>query len=60
MELKPCPFCGADAEMKPYTSKGIEIRCMKCHIGRRQKVLRLSIEWLEVKMVEDWNKRVQG
>lgn len=34
-ELKPCPFCGGEAEIKPnsiYTEKGLLIHCKKCNV----------------------------
>jgi hypothetical protein len=57
-ELKPCPFCGGAAEFKPYSRNGLILRCEKCHLGYRQKVLKFSLEWLQEKMTETWNKRV--
>lgn len=58
--LKPCPFCGGMAIMTPYTSKGFVIRCTKCPAKMTQKVLRKSLEWLKVAMLEDWNKRIES
>lgn len=55
--LKPCPFCGSEPEIRPYSSQGIEIRCKKCLFKKQQKVLHKSVEWLEGKMIEDWNSR---
>lgn len=57
LELKPCPFCGGEAKMTQIKSNGFMIKCDKCKIQRRQKVLRYPIEWLEEKMIEDWNTR---
>lgn len=57
-ELKPCPFCGGKAEMHYYGSNGRRIKCVSCLIGIRQAVRVLSIEWLEKKIIEDWNKRI--
>lgn len=56
-DLLPCPFCGSKAELKQTSKLKIRIRCTKCLIGIEQKVLRLSIEWLEDKMIEMWNTR---
>lgn len=57
-ELKSCPFCGGAAEIIPCKRNGLKIRCTKCLISKTQRVLRYTLEWLESKMVEDWNKRV--
>ena len=35
MELKPCPFCGGQAEIKPnaiYTGKGLCVHCKDCNV----------------------------
>lgn len=56
-DLLPCPFCGAQAELKQTGKLKIRVRCTKCLIGIQQKVLRFSIEWLEDKMIEAWNTR---
>jgi len=58
IKLKPCPFCGGEAGMFYYGSKGRIIKCKRCVIQKRQKVLNKSIEWLEDKMIENWNKRI--
>ena len=57
-KLKPCPFCGGEAELKQTGKNQLTIKCKRCLIKRVQSVLRLSIEWLEVEMIEHWNKRV--
>jgi len=59
IKLKPCPFCGGEAEMLYYGSKGRIIKCKKCLIQKRQKVLHKSVEWLEDKLIKDWNNRVK-
>lgn len=56
-ELLPCPFCGGDAEIKKYAKNGMHVRCTKCFVGLRQKVLRFSLEWLYGSLMESWNKR---
>ena len=62
VDLKPCPFCGSDAEVihigNDYTkSQKIKIKCPKCRIERTDKVINHSIEWLLSKSVDSWNKR---
>lgn len=56
--LKPCPFCGGDAIIRPIKS-GYRIRCTACHIERNKKVLRMPLEWLHGEMIKDWNERVE-
>lgn len=56
-ELKPCPFCGGNAEINQNGRNGYTIECTKCHISKTQRVLRMSMEWLKLVMVENWNKR---
>lgn len=56
--LKPCPFCGGPAEIKQYKIAGISIRCRRCTITKKQRVIRKSVEWLKDEMVKDWNTRV--
>lgn len=56
-ELKPCPFCGGKPILTYYGPDGRLIKCTKCLIQKRQKVLRFSIEWLEEKLIQDWNTR---
>jgi len=56
--LKDCPLCGGEAELRYSGRLGRIVRCKKCHFGLKQKVLRYSTEWLEAKMIGDWNKRV--
>jgi len=59
IKLKPCPFCGGEAGMFYYGSNGRIIKCKKCFIQKRQKVLRKSVEWLENELIKDWNNRVK-
>lgn len=57
-ELKPCPFCGNEAEFRPYKRDGLTLKCksLGC-VTFNQRTLRKSLEWLEGKMVEHWNAR---
>lgn len=57
-QLKPCPFCGGNAELKQKGSNGFVLKCTGCHIQLTQKVLRKPLEWLEGKMIEHWNTRL--
>jgi len=56
-ELKPCPCCGGEAELYITGGRQITINCKGCGIKRVQKVLRLSLNWLEKEMVKHWNTR---
>jgi len=58
LELKPCPFCGGETELKQISRNGLQIRCKRCLVGLKQKVLHQSLEWLALKMAETWNKRI--
>lgn len=54
IELKPCPFCGGEAEA--YICSDIDpipahIECARCRIGTPRRPLKLAIE--------DWNRRVE-
>ena len=70
MELKPCPFCGGEAEYKRTTIKtggawcdAVNVRCTVCD-ARTGRVLYDARkhpngeEYEEVK--EAWNRRVEG
>lgn len=57
-KLKPCPFCGGEAEITQTGRLKLYLRCKSCRIGLQQKVLRKSLEWLENEMIKDWNKRM--
>ncbi len=57
-DLLGCPFCGGEAELKQTGRNKITIKCKSCLVKMEQKVLRQSLEWLEKKMIESWNKRI--
>lgn len=57
--LKPCPFCGGQAEIKQTGKSKMKIFCKSCHFGLQQRVLRLSMEWLEKTLRNSWNMRVR-
>ena len=56
-ELLPCPFCGKTVELTQTGRNQLTIKCKSCQIKRVQKVLRYSLDWLESRMIEAWNKR---
>lgn len=56
-ELLPCPFCGGEAEIKQIARNGLRIKCRSCVVGKTQKVIKHSLEWLREKMITDWNTR---
>ena len=56
-KLKDCPFCGGEAVMTFNGANGRVIKCKSCQVKMQQKVLKQTIEWLEIEMVKDWNKR---
>lgn len=55
--LKACPLCGGEAEIKTMGRNGLILRCSKCHFGLKQKVLRLTLDWLKSVLINNWNKR---
>lgn len=55
--LKPCPFCGHEAVLKQTGKNELTIKCPNCVIKYVQKTIN-GLEWLEPKMIETWNKRV--
>lgn len=58
VQLKPCPFCGGEAEIKQEGRNGLLLRCSKCYVGFKQKVIRLSLDWLRETLIGNWNSRV--
>lgn len=57
-DLLPCPFCGSEAEFKPYKRDGLTLKCQSLGcVQFNQRVLRNSLDWLRGKMVEHWNTR---
>jgi len=57
IELKPCPLCGNNAEIKQTSKNGMRIKCKECVFGISQKVTRYSLEWLKDTLIMDWNTR---
>ena len=63
--LKPCPFCGGDAEIILTGNDFIgysksQVRCKRCGVGRIQRYMRKKHdgEWIERTVTEHWNQRV--
>lgn len=63
-ELKPCPFCGGEAEEKhmkrkklfarftfPHTTYFVYIRCKLCGATT-------TVKWTRENAIEAWNRRV--
>jgi len=57
-DLLPCPFCGGEPQLKQTGKDKLTLKCLRCLVRFEQRVLRFSLEWLEDKMVENWNKRI--
>jgi len=57
IKLKPCPFCGGEANIEQTGRNQLTIRCKKCLIKKEQKHLRLSQQQLVEILTNDWNKR---
>ena len=61
-ELKPCPFCGGEADLSfignDYTkSRKVTIKCKGCRAKRTDAALRYSHEWVARVAIDYWNKR---
>ena len=60
-ELKPCPFCGGEAEIEPYeVRKGYEasIQCNSC-LGRMIIITYDDEKTAVKKVIEAWNRRAE-
>lgn len=51
--LKPCPFCGAPAELRHNKTWDYEVRCTNCRAKTRQH------HEDENGAVSDWNRRAK-
>ena len=61
-DLKPCPFCGADADIKfignDYTKKrSVEIKCTKCFTLQKTGTIMFGHAQCEEWAKEEWNAR---
>lgn len=53
-ELKPCPFCGSEAEIrneKALSADGYAIGCKRCMV--------YMYDGIKSRAVEKWNRRVK-
>lgn len=65
-KLKPCPFCGGEAE---YIEKGNKhvglketlVRCKSCNTKQVHKwvIYKFDFEFVRISTVEAWNMRVE-
>ena len=61
-ELKPCPFCGGQAEMNVrggnygYTPDIYYVRCKRC--GAKIEIISNNYKNLSKSVINAWNKRV--
>lgn len=56
-KLKPCPFCGGEAEI--YVNGGVTVRCKNCYCGttfKEDDYPRMSKSAVE-RSIEEWNRR---
>lgn len=67
IELKPCPFCGGEAEIIPTGNsttgwRKTEIRCKTCGMGRIFRWVypkKFDREFIWGKTAEIWNRRAK-
>lgn len=75
-ELKPCPFCGGEAEIKPtsiYSEKGLCVHCKDCNIHTTSTLYEckynqfegktdvyVTKEMAEEHVTKKWNRRVNN
>ena len=65
IELKNCPFCNTDPEVK-YTgneatkTRTIQIKCPKCLVSRIDRTRLFTFKFLENVAVKQWNQRRHG
>lgn len=59
-DLKPCPFCGGDAQLD-HVQLGItlysKVRCLNCHCSTKEFCISTKVSSDELS-IEAWNKRV--
>lgn len=64
IELKPCPFCGGEAELIESGNDYIgynktEIKCRSCSAKQTHRWIKFKYdyEFVHTKTIEAWNKR---
>lgn len=69
MNLKTCPFCGGQAELKKvnvYGREGYRVTCMKCHCSTNLILTginllnneKITIEAAQIRAMNLWRARV--
>jgi len=60
IDLKPCPFCGCDAQLD-HDQVGFnlysKVRCVNCHCSTKKFGISTKVSSDEL-AIEAWNKRV--
>lgn len=75
-ELKPCPFCGGRAAIKPqrvYMDNGVTVHCTECNVHTKttlydctyqfwhgKRDVYITKETAERNVVELWNRRADN
>ena len=58
-ELKPCPFCGKDVELKHYKANGNDWWYVVCrHCGIAMDPWMWNSHQTRMETIEKWNRRV--
>lgn len=63
VELKPCPFCGGEAEVILTGNsiagyRRVEVRCDTCGMGRTYRIVKgTSSDTIRCQVAKKWNRR---